>query len=152
MTLNNLCAKLELFHDDELPLIEARSVAAHIDSCSACREELSRLCAMEEILKSRVVATDISTVVMERIAALDSGGMRRTSMFVDWMKAPVMALASCVLYVVCVEAGLLPGGQSWLPATVAAHKEAVMFSSMVFGRVETDSEQLLTILLEGEKQ
>jgi|GEM_PF-2327736 len=152
MAADNLCAKLELFYDGELPLSEARSVAAHIGGCSACREALARLYAMDEILKSRVMAADISTVVMERISALDDGGMRRTVMSGEWLKAPALVLASCALYVLCVETGVLPARQPRLLAAVATHKEAATFSNMLFGRVEIDSEQILTMLLEGERQ
>ncbi|MCX5786233.1 MAG: zf-HC2 domain-containing protein [Elusimicrobia bacterium] len=152
MNPDDFCAKLEAFHDGELPPAEARAVAAHINTCPCCREELSHLRAMEVILKPCVTTSNISVAVMARIAVLDSVGVYHTPAFAGWWKVPVLALASCAVYALCVETGLLPVSQSPLLAAVAAHKEAEKLSIMIFGGGETGSEQLLAMLLEGGKK
>ena len=152
MNPDNFCAKLEVFYDGELPPAGARAAAAHIDTCPSCRGELSRLRALEKILKPHIPAPDISAAVIARIATLDAGATRRKLTFVGWWKVPALALVSCAIYALCVETGLLPASQSPLLAAVAAQKEAEKLSIMLFGGRETDSEQLLAMLLEGGKK
>jgi anti-sigma factor RsiW len=150
MNPENLCAKTEAFHDGELSPTEARAIIAHIGGCPSCREKLTHLRALEMILRPHVPAGDISAAVMSRLAALDTVDTRQASVFAGWWKVPALALASCAVYALCVETGVLPANRSQLLTAMAAHKEAERFSTMIFGGREASSEQLLTMLLEGE--
>lgn len=152
MTPEHLCAKLEALHDGELPEAQAHAVRAHIDGCPSCRLKLAQLAAMEQVLKPGVPAADISADVMSRIAALDTRGSRRAPSFPGWWKVPALALASCAAYMLCVEAGLLPPVRSQLPSAIASYKKTEDFTAMLFGTKEPGREQLLTMLLEGDKK
>lgn len=152
MNPEDLCAELEALHDGELPEVQARAVRAHIDDCPSCRLKLAQLAAMEQALKPGIPAADISAAVMSRIAALDSRGMRRAPSFSGWWKVPALALASCAAYVLCVESGLLPPARSQLPSAIASYKKTEDFTAMLFGTKEPGREQLLTMLLEGDRK
>lgn len=152
MNPEDLCAKLEALHDGELPEAQARAVRAHMDGCPSCRLKLAQLAAMEQALKPGIPAADISAAVMSRIAALDARGRRRTPSFFRWWKVPALALASCAVYVLCVESGSLPSTRSQLPSAIASYKETEDFTAMLFGNKAPGNEQLLTMLLEGDKK
>lgn len=152
MNPEDLCSKLEALHDGELPAAQARAVRAHIDGCPSCRLKLAQLVAIEQALKPGIPAADISTAVMSRIAALDTRGRRRAPSFFSWWKVPALALASCAVYVLCAESGFLPSTRSPLLSAITSYKETEDFTAMLFGNKAPDNEQLLTMLLEGDKK
>jgi len=149
MTQKNLCSELEAFHDGELTREEILSATAHMDGCPACRTGLAGLRALDELLRPCAASADISSAVMTRVAALDPGPAQCGRSLAGWWKVPALALASCAIYVLCSETGLLPARRSQLPAALSADKEALKLSTLLFGRPENDREQLLAMLFEG---
>lgn len=92
--------------------------------------------------------SDVSARVMERVTALPPYAR---SSFAGWWKVPAFALASCAVYALCVEAGLLPGSAATLAAAVKADRDASRFSSMIFGS-SAGSGEVLAMVLEGGKK
>ena len=147
------CSQLEAFHDEELSQAEWRAMAEHVENCPACRRELACLCALDGILRPRRAQPDISAAVMDRVAELVSAGPRRTpDILAGWWKGPALALASCAVYAVCVETGLLPTGYDPLASALAAQSEAQKLSSVLFGNSRGGSEEMLAMLLDGDKK
>lgn len=145
------CSQLEAFHDGELSQAERPAMAAHVKNCPVCREELACLRAMDNILVQRGMNSDITGTVMNRVAELVSAGPRSAlSILAGWWKVPALALASCAVYALCVETGLLPGGRSQLVSALSAYKSSQKISAMLYGGQKAGDEQLLALLIEGD--
>ncbi len=152
MNQQNLCYSLEAFHDGELQPGKVRAMAAHIKACPSCRAELVRLNALDEILKPRIPAADLAGPVMSRVAAQGHEYARHSSVLDGWWKVPAVALASCAIYVLCVETGLLPARQSPLLAALAARNAAEKIPAMIFGGTRPGQAEMLAMLFEGGKK
>jgi len=139
--------ELQAFHDGELPRGAAAAVRAHVTACPACRGELRLLRALDSLLKRKETFNDISGAVLARVGAAGAAGSRHSG----WWKLPAMALASIAAYALCVETGLLPDRSRALTAAVTAQKEARELSALLFGRSAGGKEEMLAMLLEGEK-
>lgn len=145
------CGQLEAFHDGELPQAERLSMEEHVRNCPDCREELADLRAMDNLLVPRGMQCDITGAVMNRVAELVSARPRSAlSILAGWWKVPALALASCAVYALCVETGLLPGRQSQLVSALSAYNSSQKISAMLYGGQKAGDEQLLALLIEGD--
>ena len=148
--MEEICKKLEAYHDGELPPAGVARMEAHLPACAACAQRLAELRALDRFLTTPPETTgrDISAAVLERLpAAAGTVLLRRTLR--GWWKVPALALASGAAYALCVETGLLPSNTSSLASALTAQNEAAKLSDYVFGGGRTGSEQLLAMVLEG---
>ncbi len=149
--MEDLCKDLEAYHDGELPPAEQARIEAHLGGCRACAGRLAELRALDRLLAApaELAEKDISAAVLARLPAAAGPVMLKRALR-GWWKVPALALASCAAYALCVETGLLPAYSSSLASALAAQNEAAKLSSLIFGRNQTGSEQLLAMVLEGD--
>ena len=153
MTHDEIRKSLSAYHDGELPFLEMLAVKAHLAICPECYCEVSQLCDLDAVLTPPSVVTDrdFEAEVMERIMS-DAPEADARALYAGWWKVPALALASCALYAVCVETGLLPAGYDPLASALAAQSEAQKLSSVLFGDSRGGSEQMLAMLLDGDRK
>ena len=147
------CDKTETCYDGELAGAEAVAAAAHTSACPACGARIAELQAVDKALDpARAMAgADVSRAVMARIAELPARAAAHP--FAGWWKVPAFALASCAVYALCAEAGLLPGySAASLAAALRAERETAHFSSMMFGTSRAGRGEMLAMVLEGGKK
>jgi len=151
MKQGHYCSQLEAFHDGELPQAERPAMAEHVKNCPACREELAGLRALEGILRPQLSQADIIEPVMSRVAELViARPPSALTILAGWWKVPALALASCAVYALCVETGLLPGARSQLVSVLSAYNSSQKISAMLYGGQKAGDEQLLALLFEGD--
>ncbi|HBA60517.1 MAG TPA: hypothetical protein DCZ92_06815 [Elusimicrobia bacterium] len=153
MTHDEIKKNLSAYHDGELPFLEMLAVKTHLAVCAECFSELSRLRDLDALLTPAPAVTEqgFEAAVMARIIDHDPETDAR-ALYTGWWKVPALALASCAGYAVCVETGLLPAGYDPLASALAAQSEAQKLSSVLFGNSRAGSEQMLAMLLDGDKK
>jgi len=153
MTHDEIKRKLSAFHDRELQLREMLEIRAHLSVCAECSREVRELIDLDMLLTPAAVVQDpeFAAEIMGRIIDRAPAAERLPS-YTGWWKVPALALASCAVYAVCVETGLLPSGSDPFAAALAAQSEAQRLSSVLFGNSVGGSEQMLTMLLDGDKK
>ena len=151
--MENPCKDLEAYHDGELPPRERALAEEHLRGCPACAGRLAELRALDRLLAPPPALTgaDISAAVLARLPAAAGPVLLKRSLR-GWWKVPALALASGAAYALCVETGLLPSGAASLASALAAQNEASKISSLLFGRTPAGSEQLLAMVLEGDRK
>lgn len=149
--MKDACKELEAYHDGELPPAEKALLEAHLDGCAACRERLAGLRALDRLMAppEELAGRDISAAVLARLPASAGPELLKRTLR-GWWKVPALALASCAAYALCVETGLLPSNPYSLTSALAAQNEAAKLSSLIFGKNQSGSEQLLAMVLEGD--
>lgn len=153
MTHDEMRKNLSAFHDGELQLREMQEIKTHLAICPECALEVSRLRGLDALLIPLPAGTDreFEAEVMERIMN-DVPEVDAQLPYTGWWKVPALALASCAVYAICVETGLLPTGYDPLASALAAQDEAQTLSSVLFGNSRGGSEQMLAMLLDGDKK
>jgi len=152
MTHDEIKKNLSAYHDGELPFLEMLAVKTHLAICPECYLELSQLRDLDALFapSSAVTERAFETAVMARIMN-DAPEADARAVYAGWWKVPALALASCAVYAVCVETGLLPSGYD-LASALAAQSEAQKLSSVLFGNSRGGNEQMLAMLLDGDKK
>lgn len=147
------CGNIEAYLDGELSPRETLETAGHLASCRECREALAELQALDSMLAQGPDAgpKSICGSVMARVRTMLPHAPRRNP-FSGWWKVPALAFASCAVYAVCVETGLLPSGAASLHTALRAQKETGRVYSMLFGINVTNNENLLAMVLEGDEK
>lgn len=145
------CKELEAYHDGELPPAGAALVEAHLRGCGACAGRLADLRALDRLTAPPAALTnrDISAAVLARLPAAAGPELLKRALR-GWWKVPALALASCAVYALCVETGLLPSYPYSLTAALTSQNETARLSSLIFGGSQAGSEQLLAMVLEGD--
>jgi anti-sigma factor RsiW len=147
------CKELEAYYDGELPPAETETFKAHLRVCGACEARLAELRALDLFLAppAELTGSDISTAVLAKLSA-SAGHELPARALSGWWKVPALALASCAVYALCVETGLLPGNSYSLASALAVQNEAAKVTDLVFGGGRVDNEQLLAMVLEGDSK
>ena len=83
--------------------------------------------------------------ILSRLAPEES-----VSAFAGWWKVPALTLASCAVYVRCVETSLLPQPTSEPPAAASSSAGVVTLSTILSDGQEPSEGHLLTMILEGD--
>ena len=100
---------------------------------AAAGAEVDGLRALEGILRPQLSQADIIEPVMSRVAELVSARPPSAlTILAGWWKVPALALASCAVYALCVETGLLPGARSQLVSVLSAYNSSQKISAMLF--------------------
>ncbi len=153
MTHEEIRKDLSAFHDRELQLWEMLEIKTHLATCPECSLEISRLRGLDALLTPLPPGTDreFAAEVMALIINIAPVVEAQPS-YAGWWKVPALALVSCAVYAVCVETGLLPTCSDPLASALAAQNETQTLSSMLFGNSRGGSEQVLAMLLDGDKK
>lgn len=93
----------------------------HLNACAACKGELelfSRTWELMDAYKTPELSGDFTPSLMRRIRAEGSAEEPENGLG-QWWKVPAMTLASCAIYLLCVETAILPSrdGAPNSPAT-----------------------------------
>ena len=113
-------------------------LAAHLEGCEACRKEAELLSKAWQALDKYVapeLGADFVDSLMEKIKAGQAAQQDASGFsFSGWWKVPALTLASCAVYVVCVESGLFPQRQAAGKYEAAGVISAVFADSRETGR------------------
>lgn len=104
---------------------------AHLKGCEACRREAELLSKAWQALDKYVapeLGADFVDSLMEKIKAGQAAEQDEAFSFAGWWKVPALALASCAVYLVCIETGLMPSRQYVPEAQDAAGSISGIFS------------------------
>ncbi len=126
-------------------------LAAHLAGCEACRKDTELLSKAWQALDKYVapeLGEEFVDSLMEKIKAGQVAQQDEASgfSFSGWWKVPALTLASCAIYLVCIESGLTPSRQHAQPA-VSARSETL--SSIFSDGQEAGGGTLLTLVSEG---
>jgi len=151
--MEKFCANIDDYHDNELSPDESYRMKEHLRRCRACADRLVWLrtvdCLIAKPLKT--ADRDISAEVMAKLSVAAASELTRRS-WRGWWKVPVLIFASCVVYIICVETGLLPSKSYSKAAVFVTHSEVSKLSRLFFRECGRGAEKLLAIIYDGDEK
>ena len=144
---------------------EKAELQAHLNGCEACRKELELLSKSWQALDSFKVPTlgrEFEDSLMARIRAgrrkeqdsvfsfaLSGFSAEARAALSGWWKVPALTLASCAVYVLCIETGLMPSRQYYPSAAASAQNAPNPILAMLSDGPRTGGPGYVLTLVEG---
>ncbi len=151
---------------DDLNDAEKAEFLGHLKACDYCDKEMSLLSKSWQTL-SLYAPPELGDEFVDSLMAKIRAGRAKKQSWIfrfiplgfsqntraalsGWWKVPALTLASCAIYLVCIETGFMPSRQ-FAPAAISASQDgAGTISSMLSDGQETGGGgHLLTIICEG---
>ena len=149
----------------ELTDRERAELQSHLDGCEACRKELELLSKSWQALDSfnaPMLGREFEDSLMARIRSGrtkeqgDSFGIALSGLSAEaraalsgWWKVPALTLASCAVYVLCIETGLMPSRQYYSSSAASAQSAPNPISAILSDGQSTGGPGYVLVLTEG---